>query len=276
MPQPLSPDNVLCKAFTGKDSSFEEAFYIAVKTAGIFCRPTCMARKPDSENVEYFKTPQEALSYGYQPCKVCHPLPKQGEISEWGTPLLTEDLLKKMIGFSPRKSVDQILISITRIVMPLGPMLVGATEEGICLLEFLDRRKLNTQLKRIMKVHNGIPVLGTNHHIDQLDTELLEYFEGKRKKFTIPLITHGTPFQKKVWDALKAIRYGQTCSYQEQAKYIGKPSAVRAVARANGDNPIGIIVPCHRVIGKDGCLTGYGGGIWRKKYLLDFEANCSR
>jgi AraC family transcriptional regulator of adaptative response/methylated-DNA-[protein]-cysteine methyltransferase len=98
-----------------------------------------------------------------------------------------------------------------------------------------------------------------------------QYFEGKRKNFDIPLDLVGTEFQKQVWLSLLQIPYGCTTTYAKQAELLGKPSAVRAVANANGKNKISIILPCHRVIGADGTLTGYGGGIWRKKKLLEFE-----
>lgn len=110
-----------------------------------------------------------------------------------------------------------------------------------------------------------------NKHIDTLKMQLEEYFEGKRKEFTVPLYTPGTPFQRAAWDVLKTIPYAQTISYRQQAAAVGKPKAVRAVANANNMNRIAIVVPCHRVIGSDGTLTGYGGGLWRKKWLLDHE-----
>ncbi|MBE7439269.1 MAG: methylated-DNA--[protein]-cysteine S-methyltransferase [Spirochaetales bacterium] len=101
--------------------------------------------------------------------------------------------------------------------------------------------------------------------------QLHEYFQGKRKSFSLPLSPEGTTFQQKVWDTLLTIPFGQTISYSEEADRLGNREAIRAVARANGDNPIGIIIPCHRVIGKDGSLTGYAGGLWRKRYLLELE-----
>ena len=107
--------------------------------------------------------------------------------------------------------------------------------------------------------------------IGELEIQLKEYFEGKRKQFTVKLFIEGTPFQKKVWAALQEIPYGATCSYKEQSVAVGMTKAVRAVANANGANPVSIIIPCHRVIGSNGQLTGYGGGLWRKKFLLELE-----
>jgi len=105
----------------------------------------------------------------------------------------------------------------------------------------------------------------------RLEEELREYFEGKRKIFTLPLAPDGTPFQKKVWETLRIIPYGETISYAEEAKLFGNAKAVRAVASANGRNPISILIPCHRVIATGGGLGGYSGGLWRKEFLLAVE-----
>lgn len=102
--------------------------------------------------------------------------------------------------------------------------------------------------------------------------QLSEYFDGERDEFDVPLVMTGTPFQRRVWQALQRIRYGETTTYGELARRLGRPSASRAVGLANGRNPIAVIVPCHRVIGSDGSLTGYGGGVERKRLLLDLEA----
>jgi O-6-methylguanine DNA methyltransferase len=150
-------------------------------------------------------------------------------------------------------------------------MIACADENGICMLEFSDRKALPTELKEISKHFNANIIQGENLHFKILEKELSEYFEGERKDFTVPLSPVGTEFQKNVWEVLRKIPYGTTRSYQEQAKILGNPKAVRAVANANGLNKISIIIPCHRVIGSDGKLTGYGGGIWRKQKLLELE-----
>jgi AraC family transcriptional regulator, regulatory protein of adaptative response / methylated-DNA-[protein]-cysteine methyltransferase len=164
-------------------------------------------------------------------------------------------------------------IVITKIPTPFCTMLAGATPRGICMLEFMDRRMLETQLGRLEKYFSSRLVCGTSPLFARLHTELEEYFRGARQVFDVPLDVKGTPFQETAWKALTAIPYGETRSYQDQAVAIGNPNAVRAVARANGDNRIGIIIPCHRVIGKDGSMTGYGGRIWRKEYLLNLESD---
>nr|WP_284459721.1 methylated-DNA--[protein]-cysteine S-methyltransferase [Chryseobacterium sp.] len=163
------------------------------------------------------------------------------------------------------------MIDLKRIETMLGTMIACADENGICLLEFSDRKALPTELKSISKDLNANIVQGENPHFITLEKELSEYFEGRRTTFTVPLSPVGTSFQKQVWDILQTIPYGTTRSYQDQADILGNPKSVRAVANANGFNKISIIIPCHRVIGSNGQLTGYGGGIWRKQKLLELE-----
>ncbi|MDP3148217.1 MAG: methylated-DNA--[protein]-cysteine S-methyltransferase [Ignavibacteria bacterium] len=338
-------NSIMYKALVNKDVSYEGIFYAAIRTTGIFCRPTCTARKPKEENVEFFKTTKEAILKGYRPCKVCNPLEKTGEtpgyiknileklnanpsikIKDWdltqrgiepskvrrwflknhgitfhayqrmfrinsafkkiqnGEPVTSvafdsgyeslsgfNNSFKSIFGVSPSNSKEKQVINIMRIETPLGTMFAGAVEQGICLLEFSDRKMLETELKSLSKLLNANIIQGANHHFDLLKQELDEYFEGKRKEFTVPLFTVGTEFQISVWKELQRIPYGTTRSYLKQATALGKPAAVRAVANANGMNRIAIIIPCHRVIGEDGSPTGYGGGIWRKKWLLNLE-----
>lgn len=176
---------------------------------------------------------------------------------------------KKLIGKSPKSAQNIILID--RLTTPIGPMFICATENGICLLEFVDRRMLETEFRDLQKRLNANIIAGENEHIIQAKKELAEYFEGSRKVFEVALETPGTDFQNAVWKCLQNIDYGKTISYQQQAQNINNPKAVRAVATANGCNRIAIIIPCHRVIGKNGKLTGYGGGLERKKWLLQHE-----
>jgi AraC family transcriptional regulator, regulatory protein of adaptative response / methylated-DNA-[protein]-cysteine methyltransferase len=150
-------------------------------------------------------------------------------------------------------------------------MIAAAHDDALCLLEFIDRRMLETQLQRLGRRAGGSPVPATNDVLEHTRAELEAYYAGTLRTFTVPLAPAGTPFQHSVWQVLQQIPYGTTRSYGEQARAIGRPTATRAVARANGDNPIPIIIPCHRVVGSDGRLTGYGGGLWRKQYLLDLE-----
>lgn len=178
---------------------------------------------------------------------------------------------KKLIGHSPSNSTSKNIILINRLTTPLGPMYVCASDKGICLLEFTDRKMLETEFRDLQKQLSAQILMGENTHIKQVKKELQEYFDRKRKKFEVALDTPGTDFQKAVWQALQNIPFGTTSTYEQQAIQLNKPKAVRAVGRANGLNRISIVLPCHRIIGKNGKLTGYGGGIERKKWLIDFE-----
>ena len=178
---------------------------------------------------------------------------------------------KNIFGVSPKHSKSEKVVDLKRIETPLGTMIACADEKGICMLEFSDRKALPTELKEISKHFNANIIQGENPHFTTLEDELAEYFAGKRRDFSVPLSPVGTQFQKNVWEVLRQIPYGTTRSYQEQANILGNPKAVRAVANANGLNKISIIIPCHRVIGTNGTLTGYGGGIWRKQKLLELE-----
>jgi AraC family transcriptional regulator of adaptative response/methylated-DNA-[protein]-cysteine methyltransferase len=150
----------------------------------------------------------------------------------------------------------------------------GATEEGVCLLEFTDRRMLEAQFAALGKRFDAPVIPGTNGHLERLREELAGYFTATLRRFTVPLIYPGTPFQQRVWEQLLAIPFGETRSYSELAAAVGAPNAVRAVGHANGQNRIAILIPCHRVVNKDGGLGGYGGGLHRKRYLLDLERSC--
>lgn len=162
-------------------------------------------------------------------------------------------------------------ISQTYIETPLGEMIACATDKGICLLEFNDRKKLDGQFKKLAKDLNANIVEQENKHFGLLKKELEAYFNHDLKIFTVPLDLVGTEFQKKVWQALLTIPYGKTVSYLQQSESMGNPLSIRAVANANGMNKIAIIVPCHRVIGSNGKLTGYAGGLERKQFLLNLE-----
>ncbi|WP_444996652.1 bifunctional transcriptional activator/DNA repair enzyme AdaA [Aliikangiella sp. IMCC44359] len=180
-------------------------------------------------------------------------------------------MYKKFIGKSPKNSLYNNVILISRLTTPLGPMFVCATEDGICLLEFVDRKMLETEFKQLQKLLEAKIIAGENEHTLQAQQEITEYFNGQRKYFNVTLCTPGTDFQNSVWSCLKEIPYGETRTYQQQAIKLRKPKAIRAVASANGFNRIAIVIPCHRVIGKNGHLTGYGGGLERKKWLLEHE-----
>jgi AraC family transcriptional regulator of adaptative response/methylated-DNA-[protein]-cysteine methyltransferase len=163
------------------------------------------------------------------------------------------------------------MIKITRFSTPLGEMLAGATSEGICLLEFSEGRTIPSGLEDLSKLFDTEIKEGRHKYLRQVKKELKEYFSGKRKEFSVPLDAPGSEFQKSVWKTLLEIPYGKTISYHKQADILKNPGSVRAVAHANGTNRIAIIIPCHRVIGSDGKLIGYGGGLNRKKWLINHE-----
>ncbi len=338
-------EKVMYNAFLRRDSSFEGLFFAAVRTTGIFCRPTCTARKPKRVNVEFFHSSKDAILNGYRPCKVCSPLENAGSTPLYIKKILKEidenpglrlkdfdlrnrglepnkvrrwfkknhnmtfhsyqrmmrlnsaftriqsgekvtsaaldsgyeslsgfnDFFKSVMGNAPTKSKAKNVINLIRMETPIGPMYAAATAKGICMFDFTDRRMFEKELGELRKYLNAVILHGENKHFEILRKESGEYFEGKRKSFTVPIDAPGTEFQKRVWKVLREIPYGKTISYKKQAMKLGKPEAVRAVANANGHNRIAIIIPCHRVIGEEGTLTGYGGGLWRKKWLLDLE-----
>jgi AraC family transcriptional regulator of adaptative response/methylated-DNA-[protein]-cysteine methyltransferase len=178
---------------------------------------------------------------------------------------------RAVFGVPTTKSKKNTVLNIARFSTPVGPMFCCASRIGICLLDFTDGRTLESDFQYLSKQLNAVFVSGKNSHLDQTHSELQEYFDGKRINFTVPLHALGTDFQKSVWKILEDIPFGQTRSYKQQAIALGNPKAIRAVASANGSNPISIIIPCHRVIGSDGSLTGYAGGLQRKKWLINFE-----
>lgn len=150
-------------------------------------------------------------------------------------------------------------------------MVAVASETHLLLLEFSHRRRLDEQLARVRRALGCELARGSSPVFDALRSQLSHYFRGERREFDLPLLVPGTPFQTRVWAELRRIPHGATTTYARVAHAVGQPTAVRAVARANGDNRVAIIIPCHRVIGSDGSLTGYGGGLWRKKRLLQLE-----
>ena len=332
-------------AIGNQSAHYEGIFITGVKTTGIFCRPSCRARKPNIENVEFYDNAQQALHSGFRPCKLCKPMQKMNV-----TPDYIQDLIKKLhanpylrikdqdlkqqglepshlrrwfkkhhnmtfqsyqrmlrinsafnnikqgqtvthsafnngfeslsgfndsykaiFGDSASQTKDKNIINIVRLTSPLGPMFACATDKGVCLLDFTDRKILEDEFKDLCKRLNAVILPGTNKHLEVLQKQLVEYFDGIRKSFTVPLLYPSTEFRESVWAGLLKIPYGKTQTYKQQAEALSNPKAVRAVAAANGQNRISIVIPCHRVIGSDGSLTGYAGGLHRKKWLLDHE-----
>jgi len=157
-------------------------------------------------------------------------------------------------------------ILIKYINTPIGIITAGSTDKGICMLEFGEKTEFKTNLNYQSKK-------GTNQFIKKLEKQLPEYFNKERTEFDVPLDLIGTDFQISVWKELLTIPFGSTRTYKEQAIAISNLKAIRAVASANGANRIPIVIPCHRIISSDGSLTGFSGGLWRKKFLLDLESD---
>lgn len=163
-------------------------------------------------------------------------------------------------------------VTYTDFESPLGPMIAGATDNGVCFLEWHDRGGIDRIKARVEKRYKCELTEGSNPHLKKLGRELASYFKGRLSEFTVPIDVTGTAFEQRVWGQLLKIPYGETRSYGQMAKSLGNPGASRAVGRANGANYLSIIIPCHRVIEANGKLRGYGGGLWRKKYLLELES----
>lgn len=333
------------QALLEKNTSYEGVFFVGVKTTGVFCRPSCPAKKPKIENCEFFETAQGALLASFRPCKRCKPLSHPNVVSKL-VQILVEaveknpekhwkesdfkklsidastarrqfkkrfgmtfvayararrmglamkqiregqavidaqlssgyesssgfrDAFSRIMGTPPSHSEHLKVLKASWIDTPLGPMLVVADDEALYLLEFVDRRGLEKEIERLRKRVKFSIIPGKTPPITQIEMELEAYFSGTLQLFKTSLFLIGSPFQKSVWEALKKIPIGETRSYAQIAAAIGKPSAFRAVALANGANQFAIVIPCHRVINSNGDLGGYGGGIKRKEWLLNHE-----
>ena len=186
------------------------------------------------------------------------------------------DAIERTFGLPPSRVSGAAVLTSTWLPTPLGNMLAVAHDDGIVLLDFADRATLEATIGKLRarfaaRDTHAVIVPGEHRHLTTLAVELKEYFAGQRRTFTVPISPAGTEFERRVWDALRAIPFGQTRSYGQQAAAMGDARAVRAVGRANGRNTINIVIPCHRVIAASGHLTGYGGGLARKQWLLRHE-----
>lgn len=181
----------------------------------------------------------------------------------------------KLLGLPPSALTQEGLLKASWIETPIGSMIAVCDRSHLHLLEFADRKGLPTELKKLRKLCNDQLGIGRFEPTDQIEEELSAYFRAESSDFKTSLALHGTPFTRSVWEELKKIPASETRSYGAIAENIGSPNATRAVARANGANQIALVIPCHRVIGADGSLTGYGGGLWRKQYLIELERKFS-
>ena len=228
------------RAFLAADPAYDGRFVGAVRTTGIYCRPSCRARKPLGVNVTYLPDAAAARAAGYRPCLRCNP-------------------------------DDARPVTLREIDTPIGPMTLGATDDALVLADFSERRMMPVQLATTRR-RIGPTRMGPSPLLDLAERQLREYLSGERVDFDLPIQLPGSPFQELVWGELLRIAFGETISYGELARRVGVPAASRAVGRANGSNRIAVIVPCHRVVAAGGGLGGYGGGLPAKRYLLDLEA----
>lgn len=333
------------QALMDKNPQYEAVFFVGVTSTGIFCRPTCPARKPKQDHCEFFETAEQALLASFRPCKRCKPLSHPNHVSQliqklveaieknpekrWkdkdfrelsvdastarrqfkkrfgmtfveyararrmglamkqirAGELIIEaqlsngyesssgfrDAFSRIMGNPPSKMEDTKILNATWIDTKLGPMLAIADEQALYLLEFVDRRGLEREIERLRQRTKSAIIPGRTKPINQIESELRHYFDRKLLEFKTELKLIGSPFQKQVWQYLKKIPHGETRSYFDIAAAVGKPTAFRAVAQANGANQLALIIPCHRIINKNGELGGYGGGLLRKKWLLNHE-----
>jgi AraC family transcriptional regulator of adaptative response/methylated-DNA-[protein]-cysteine methyltransferase len=328
-------------AFERRDRDWDGRVIGAVKTTGIYCKPSCPARRPKRENVEFFLDAEAALGAGYRPCLRCKPdevgrdreaVAKAAKLIEQSEEPLSLDQLAAAVGYAPHhfqrlftrdmgvspaayaralrarraadylsedKSVTDAIYDsgysapsrfyadakermgmtpsawrdggrgeVIRYVVtdsPLGPLLIAATDKGICRLTFAEDE---SALKRRFPNAEIQPDDGT---IAPWVAAALKAIRTPSQAPDVPIDVRGTAFQEAVWQELRKIPLGQTRSYADIAKAVGQPGAVRAVGTANGSNPVSVLVPCHRVIRSDGSLGGYGGGLENKKKLLAAE-----
>lgn len=336
----------LYRAVLEKKTEYDGTFFVGVKTTGVFCRPTCPARKPKLANCVFFENAQQALLASFRPCKRCRPLDHPNHVSKlihiliealeknpekrWGEndfqklpvdastvrrqfkkrfgitfveyaraqrmgcaiheirsgkPIIEaqlstgyesssgfRDAFARIIGTAPSEILDHNnVLKASWLDTPLGPMIAIADEQALYLLEFADCRDLEREIERLKQKTRAAIIPGQTQPLQSIEKELKHYFEGLVTEFKTPLLLIGSPFQKSVWEELKKIPYGHTLSYSALAAAIGKPSACRAVAQANGANQLAIVIPCHRVINASGQLGGYAGGVARKQWLLKHE-----
>jgi AraC family transcriptional regulator of adaptative response/methylated-DNA-[protein]-cysteine methyltransferase len=338
------------RALRDRDSTFEGIFVAGIRTTGIFCRPTCSAKKPQPQNVEFFATASDALLGGYRPCLRCQPMDPakpapaliqrlRAEVEKAPGGRITDKELRdlaidpstarrqfkrhygmtfqayhrarrmglalrevrngarvddaqsesgfesasgfreafvRIFGEAPSDAKQRGCLFAERIETPLGVMIAVADDEGLRLLEFADRRATERELRLLRERLRRSIVPGEHPVLAQIRGELDDYFAGRSLEFSTPLAPVGSPFQQRTWELLRTIPPAETRSYSWMAEHLKVPGARRAVGRANGTNMLCLVIPCHRVIRADGTLCGYGGGLWRKRWLIDHERKFAR
>lgn len=328
-----------------REARADGQFVTAVRSTGIYCRPSCPARHPLRKNVSFYRTPAEAEQAGFRACRRCRPtevdsqvkaihgvcryiethldstltldkLSRQAHLS----PYHLQRTFKRLMGVSPRQYAaacratqlkknlketrtvtdatynsgygslsrlyEQTRLGMTPTIYrrggagqtihytitdsPLGRLLVAATGQGVCFISLADSDK--TLEAALRGDYHAATIKRDDASLRQWVRAVLSYLNGKEPHLELPLDIQGTAFQRQVWEALRAIPYGETRTYGQIAKAIGKPSAARAVGHACGANPVSLVIPCHRAVGSSGSLTGYRWGVERKEKLLASEA----
>ena len=340
-------NEIFWQAVTNNDARFNGVFFVGVKTTGIYCKPTCRARLPKRENVEFIRSWQEAEDKGFRACLRCRPQLEKAidpqiesvvracEILEAEESISLEELsaelklspyhfqrkFKEIIGVSPKKYAENIRlqkfkneirqgsdlvtamyesgfgsssrlyenisdklgmtpktykqggkgmkIDYTITDCGLGKMLVARTDKGVCAVTFGDDE--NFLIEKLFAEYPQATISADDKNLREYVEAILQNLAGRNKRIVLPIDVQATAFQMQVWEALRKIPYGETLSYKQIAEKLGNPNAVRAVARACATNRVAVVIPCHRVVGSDGNLSGYRWGIERKKKLLDAE-----
>jgi AraC family transcriptional regulator, regulatory protein of adaptative response / methylated-DNA-[protein]-cysteine methyltransferase len=342
-------DDERWEAVCRRDRAADGALYYAVRTTGVYCRPSCSSRQPRRENVEFHATPAAAEAAGFRPCKRCKPtaqglaerhaavvakacrlieqaeeLPSLDDLARGAglSPFHFHRVFKSVTGVTPKayadahrgrrvrdelksagtvteaiygagfnsnarfyESSDDLLgmtpsefrddgagatIRFAVGECSLGSILVAATDKGVCAIQFGDDP--DALVRNLQDAFSKAKLVGGDAAFEQLVAKVVGFIEAPQHGLDLPLHVRGTAFQQKVWRALRKIRPGTTASYAAIAERIGEPKAVRAVAQACGANPVAVAIPCHRVVRRDGALSGYRWGVERKRALLEKEA----
>ncbi|HMG17818.1 MAG TPA: bifunctional DNA-binding transcriptional regulator/O6-methylguanine-DNA methyltransferase Ada [Gemmatimonadales bacterium] len=341
---PLLSSDERWRAVLAHDRRFDGAFVYAVRSTGIYCRPSCASRRPRRPQVTFFPIPEAAEREGYRACRRCHPA--EATAGDPAVALVREACraldagerpkgaqrrlvraFKRVLGITPkqyaearrvsrfkqelkrRKQVSPALyeagygstsrvyeraheqlgmtpatyarggagVDIVFVTVPtsLGRLLVAATERGVCRVMLGDSAAtLEADLRREFDAASVRQEKGRK--LEGFVDAILSYLEGREPHLDLPLDIRATAFQRRVWQELQRIPFGETRTYAEVAKSIGQPKATRAVARACATNPVALIVPCHRVVREDGDLGGYRWGVDRKRTLLERERDARR
>lgn len=336
-------DDARWRAFLDRDPAADGLFYVAVRTTGVYCRPTCPARRPKREHVTFFADPQKAEAAGYRPCRRCRPhqvsdhqrlvaramalletadpAPSLADLAaELGvTPHQLQRVFQRATGLTPHAYANELRAARLRGLLregrpvtwalyeagyassralyerareqlgmtpgsyrsggrgqriafgcfpsPVGPMLIAATAHGLCALHLGEGDLVAT----LRDEFPAAQLVQAPDEVAPLARAVLAYLSGETRSLDLPIDVEGTAFQRRVWEALRTIPYGETRTYADVARMIGRPTAVRAVARACAANPVALVIPCHRMVGAGGDLRGYRWGVDRKRRFLELE-----